>query len=154
MLTHRTLDCATEGCYAVITVHPNEERRLRRTHETFYCPAGHSNYFAGKTDEEKRIEELERREANLERWLEGAYEQSEGLRDALTAVAHSMQVCPLGCGWKTSRRLVGYPPSEEQIGRYFDRVGQDLVEHLVGEHNARTRRPVALLDAGPSSGGS
>jgi hypothetical protein len=39
MLTHNTLTCCHEGCYAVITLHPDDEQRLRRTHEWFYCPA-------------------------------------------------------------------------------------------------------------------
>lgn len=34
-------------------------RQLRESHQTFYCPSGHSQWFAGKTAQEKRIEELE-----------------------------------------------------------------------------------------------
>jgi hypothetical protein len=34
--------------------------KLRRCHNTFYCPNGHPQYYPGKTDEEKKIEALER----------------------------------------------------------------------------------------------
>ena len=145
-LAHIHVNCASEGCYAVITLHPNDEQRLRRTHETVYCPAGHGNHFAGKTEDQKRIEQLERtiamwkghRDVWLNRW-----EAEHDLRGELT---HAIQVCPLGCGWHGSRRLP-YMPDQEAVGRFLDRVGSDLVEHLVGDHNA-TRAPVALLTAG------
>lgn len=32
----------------------------RKDHAQFYCPNGHGQHFAGKTDDEKRIAELER----------------------------------------------------------------------------------------------
>jgi len=40
-----TLNCAQSGCSATITLQHDHERRLRETHETFYCVAGHPNFF-------------------------------------------------------------------------------------------------------------
>lgn len=42
-------------------------KQLRESHVTFYCPSGHSQFFAQKTKEEKRIAELEKLVATLTR---------------------------------------------------------------------------------------
>jgi len=44
---HVTLNCAQEGCVAVITLDRAHEQRLRQTHETMICPAGHLQHFTG-----------------------------------------------------------------------------------------------------------
>lgn len=147
MLNHVHISCPRKGCYGIVTVHPQEDERLRRTGESFYCPAGHSMSFTpGPTKDQKRIQELERAVANwrsrTDEWRD-TWEEERGLRQQL---AHSLQVCPLGCGWHGRRRLP-WQPDEEAVGRFLDRVGQDLTEHLLREHNA-TRAPVALLEAG------
>jgi hypothetical protein len=143
MPSHVEINCARKGCYAIITVHPDDEARLRRTHETFYCPAGHSNYFAGKTTEEKRVEELERRVELSGRVADEWRERWEEQNRTSSILMHGVQVCPLGCGWKTNRRM-GCNPSRRDVDRFLDRVGGDLTDHLVGDHNA-TRKPIALL---------
>ena len=58
-------------------------RKLRQSHATFYCPNGHSQYFPGKTAEEKRIEQLEREVAALKR----TNDYLRGSRDAWQARA-------------------------------------------------------------------
>jgi hypothetical protein len=40
-LTH--VGCAREGCGHTICLTKATERRLRESHETFYCPSRHSN---------------------------------------------------------------------------------------------------------------
>lgn len=147
MLTHNRISCAREGCYAVITLHPNDERRLRDTHETFYCPAGHTNFFPGKTETEKKIDRLEHQ---LEMWQkreDRAWGHFQVLHQALSRGA---QVCPLGCGWRTTRRLP-WGTTEDEASRFLDRVGGDLCEHLLRDHNA-TLKPIALLEAGSTDG--
>jgi hypothetical protein len=42
-----TVNCAHEGCFAIITLQRDHEQRLRQTHEMFCCVAGHPNYFPG-----------------------------------------------------------------------------------------------------------
>lgn len=138
MPEHVEINCATQGCYAIITLHPADAARLRRTHETFYCPAGHHNYFAGKTDDEKRLERLR---DSLDRANERSYQRTLLVRHFVNAI----QVCPFGCGWVGSRRLSEW--NEASAGRFLDRVGHDLSDHLQHDHNA-TRKPIALLTAG------
>jgi hypothetical protein len=143
MPQHVTINCATEGCYAIITLHPDDERRLRRTHEPFYCPAGHGNHFAGKAQSEKERDELRQRIDLLKRCLEEWRERWEGERKTSVLLTHGVQVCPLGCGWVARRRLP-WRPEEREVARFLDRVWLDLTEHLLREHNA-TRKPIALL---------
>lgn len=44
--------------------------RLRSTHESFYCPVGHSQSFAGKTETERRLESMTARAMTAERLLD------------------------------------------------------------------------------------
>jgi hypothetical protein len=146
VLTHNRLSCAREGCYAVITLHPDDEQRLRQTHETFYCPAGHRNYFPGKTDQEKRIEQLERTLASIREDRAEWIHELGTEQDRVRFLVRGSQVCPLGCGWHSTRRLP-WTATPRELGRFLERAGNDLADHLVREHNA-TRAPVALLKAG------
>lgn len=90
---------------------PEVEQRLRRTHETFYCPFGHGQSFTGENETEK----LKRRVAMLEgraaRWEQMWREVSE-----------TFGTCPL-CGWRslaaTQRRWL-------YMLRHFDRAHSDL----------------------------
>lgn len=143
MPKHTEINCARQGCYAIITVHPDDERRLRRTHESFYCPAGHGNHFPGKTSEEKELDDLKKRVELDRRVIDEWRERWGHQQTATTVLAHGAQVCPLGCGWTTRRRLP-WNPSGRDVDRFLDRAGRDLAEHLLGDHNA-TRRPIALL---------
>jgi len=142
-LAHVHMSCCHQQCFAVITLHPDEERRLRETKEWFYCPAGHQQHFTGKTEQQKRIEQLERELGaahESQAFWRSRWEESQSVR---TQLVHSIQVCPLGCGWHGRRRLA-HRPTVADLDRFLDRVGRDLDEHLVREHNA-TRAPVALL---------
>jgi hypothetical protein len=149
MPQHVTINCAREGCYAIITLHPDDERRLRRTHESFYCPAGHGNHFPGQTAGEKERDELSKRVDLLKRCVEEWRERWEGEHRTSSLLTHGVQVCPLGCGWSTRRRLPWHP-EERDVARFLDRVWLDLTDHLLREHNA-TREPIKLLTAGDAS---
>lgn len=147
-LNHVHLTCATRGCAAVITVHPGEEERLRRTGESFYCPAGHMTYFPLKrkdTEADKLRREVTMLKKNMDHWR-GRWEASQETRKGLIA---GLSTCPLGCGYQSTRRLP-WMPGEDDLHRFMDRVGGDMAAHLLSEHNA-TRRPVALLNAGEAS---
>lgn len=133
-LTHNQIACCHQGCYAIITLHPDDEARLRRTHESFYCPAGHSQSFRGKTKDQKRIEQLEHHRDSLREDLNEAYKRFDVLHHALV---EGVQVCPLGCGWHGARRLPSHP-TRRDLGRFYDRVYADLRDHLWDEHGATT----------------
>lgn len=132
-LKHNTIECASKGCFAVITMHPQEEDRLRRTHETFYCPAGHSNYFPGKTKQEKRIEELEARveshEATVGRFRDLWHDAQEQRHEALT----TLKQCPLRCGWHSRKQARAYD-GVEAWERGMDRIARDIIDHLADVH--------------------
>jgi len=60
---------ATETCCAcgIVFAMPNElNTRLRKNHESFYCPVGHSQHYLGETEEEK----LKRQVAQLQSMIE------------------------------------------------------------------------------------
>lgn len=129
-LTHRNWTCYREGCYAVITLHPDDERRLRETHETFYCPAGHKNCFSDETEKERSIRILERE-------VECAYKDVDEVRARLKLVAKAAQTCPLGCGWQGNRRLDYYDQGHD--GKFLDRIGGDLADHLARKHDLEVK---------------
>ena len=116
--------CATRGCQATIHLHHDIEERLRRTHETFYCPAGHSNYFPGKTSEQKRLAELEALAARLERqrdmWRDNAEDATEQ-REEWKLMAKS---CPFECGYRVLRKSKP------------ENIAYTLAMHLVEAHGA------------------
>lgn len=76
------VSCAKSGCANVMCLTDEVEARLRETHESFYCPMGHNNYFPAKTRAEKRIEELEREVGRLNRRIGWEREQAERMVQA------------------------------------------------------------------------
>lgn len=53
------IQCPIKGCgHSPFPMSRAFVQRARRTHETFHCPAGHAQYFAGKSNEEKLRDEL------------------------------------------------------------------------------------------------
>lgn len=80
--------CAEPACGNVMCLDDAVEQRLRETHAHFYCPMGHSNYFPGKTEDEKKIESLERTIGHLKNRVE--------YRDD---IIERMQVAAGRCPW-------------------------------------------------------
>jgi hypothetical protein len=145
MPEHVEISCASEGCFAIITLHPEDQARLRRSHERFYCPAGHANLYPGRTLEQKEREELERRLMYAERHVGEWRHRWEEMMEAGTLLVAGVRTCPLGCGWTAARKPRGlWQGDQEAVSRYMDRAGRDLAEHLMTDHNA-TRKPIALL---------
>jgi len=58
------IDCCV--CGQVFGVTKSTNQRLREQHESFYCPAGHKQYFAGKSDLEVAREKIAARERELQ----------------------------------------------------------------------------------------
>lgn len=67
------VSCATDGC-GTFPMDKALHHRLKRSGDTFTCPAGHRQHFSGPTDTEQklreRINELEDRVARLQEKLE------------------------------------------------------------------------------------
>lgn len=143
MLNHVHIACASKGCHATITVHEQEEARLRRTGESFFCPAGHSNYFPrGKSEKDKRIEQLEGWVETLQETISSRNEDIGRYRDALL---HDAQTCPFAdCGYRGTRRLPWWS-DEEELSRFFGRVWRDLSIHMEQVHGAEVPEPVEAV---------
>lgn len=55
-------------------------RQLRESHETFYCPSGHRQWFTGKSEVEKLEEQLVNLIADRDYWKQEYYRVSEEKR--------------------------------------------------------------------------
>lgn len=56
--------CAT--CHVAYAIPDDMIGRLRKCHNAFYCPNGHTNVYAGKSEEEKLKEQLQGKEREIE----------------------------------------------------------------------------------------
>lgn len=63
------------------------QRRRRKDREWFYCPAGHRQYYSGKTKEQKLKEELSRANQRADQHRREAFEQ----RQRATSISKSYQ---------------------------------------------------------------
>lgn len=70
-----TITCA--ACSMTFGVPERFEANRRDDHTRFYCPAGHSNYFDGKSDADKLRDELSREQERRAR-LESSVEYWKG----------------------------------------------------------------------------
>lgn len=52
-------------CGMLFAMHNEFKRKRLEDHKSFYCPAGHSQYFTGKSEAEKLREELEQKAQQL-----------------------------------------------------------------------------------------
>lgn len=103
------------------------EVRLK-DHESFYCPNGHARHFVGQTEEQKRIEKLERWNGMLQEEHCEMYAQRENLIAAL-------KECPLpGCVWHSRKQI---PRDPVNMGRGIERVRADLLQHFIHIHSYR-----------------
>jgi hypothetical protein len=48
------------ACGMVFALPHTIQLRLKKSHDTFYCPAGHGQHYIGETDEERLAKEVER----------------------------------------------------------------------------------------------
>lgn len=135
-IDHVEYTCYRDDCHAVITLHRMDDRRLRESHATFYCPVGHSQAFTGKSAKDKRIEELE---AVIRRNGRRA-DRNYAIREELVG---ALKTCPFGCGYRSRRHTQG-DASEWAYAQFVERVRWDITEHLRREHNA-TAETVRLV---------
>ena len=101
--------CCHEGCGASVCFTPEIERRLRTSHEDWMCPFGHVQFFAAKTDAERRVEQAEQH-ARVWEGMWGAAEEAFGS-------------CPF-CDWRS------YAHHTRRWGfmfRHFVKVHPDII---------------------------
>ena len=140
---HVKITCC--NCGAPIMLHASHEEKLRASHDSFYCPAGHSNYFPGKTKVEKERDDLKRQLARSEQMLDDWRDRWESVYSTRSTLATAVQVCPLGCG-HVGRRRLPWQPNNEDVHRFLDRVGSDLTAHLTTAHNATVKAQRLLTE--------
>lgn len=63
--THTVVIIHCSECSSPIAMDPGFQRQRRNDHGTFYCPAGHSQHYPGKSDAEKEREAREQAEQRL-----------------------------------------------------------------------------------------
>lgn len=125
---HVEIPCARGGCANVICMTRAQEDRLRETHDSFVCLAGHSNYFPGKTKTEKRVDQLER-----------LVEILEAQRDEAWREARTCQWPDCGYGPASSlglkrhqRKAHGWPTvTEERARKRANEVDQQRARELM-----------------------
>lgn len=121
--------CASQGCAHRFWLPEAVERRLRRTGEKFFCPAGHRQFFtADAHPERKRIQQLERelRRANerAARFHKSWEDEIQASRELDREVLHFRRVL-YGSTSLYECRSCGHQH------RFDSEVGQDHLEHAV-----------------------
>lgn len=101
------------------------EASRREDHNPFYCPNGHSQYFPGKTAQEKKIDELEKQLQKNRDFTSGRFRELIADRDEAQRAARR---CPL-CGDEVAARM-----------RVRENIVKKLADHLRYEHGAVERR--------------
>jgi len=120
------ISCA--ACSVVFSMPDDMYERRVKDHKNFYCPNGHSNYYSGKTEQEKEIGHLERQVRDWREWAN----QHATERDAW---ARALRHCPI------CERLVSKARTPE-------RAAERLRFHLIEEHGARPLRLAITARAG------
>lgn len=85
-ITLKPETCCVCGC--VFGISTKQREALLESHSYFYCPNGHSQHYTGKTEEQKRIEALEKERDALKRtkeWLEKDVEFERTARKEIKA---------------------------------------------------------------------
>jgi len=60
MVFVNTVEISCITCGVSFWISQNHQAELKKTHKSFYCPNGHTQYYPGKTDAEKYKELFER----------------------------------------------------------------------------------------------
>lgn len=84
IVTLRSETCCQ--CGMLFGLSSNDLERLRRTHETFWCPSGHPQNYVGKTDLQIAQEQAQRERARADRAAADAKHQ----RDRRQSVERSL----------------------------------------------------------------
>jgi len=97
--------------------------RLRKSHDTFYCPAGHAQHYVGVSDEDVLKEKLRKAEARAAEWR-AEYDREWGARKATERRLSAAK----GVLTKTKKRIAnGVCPC-------CNRTFQNLANHMKGQH--------------------
>jgi chromosome segregation ATPase len=108
--------CHCASCAMPFAYPTDFDERRRNDHKTFYCPAGHSNYYSGPSEAQKLRKELERKEQMLDA-AQARASKAETEREQITRAHKKMRV----------RVMNGVCPC-------CNRTFQNLMQHMQSEH--------------------
>lgn len=111
------ITCA--DCGSPFGIEANMIKGLRKSHETFYCPKGHRNYY-GESKEEKEIKKLKET-------LQAETERSEWWKHEAETKAKQLSATK-GQLTKTKNRLAG------GVCPCCNRQFINLARHMAGQH--------------------
>lgn len=121
LVTLEAVDCAE--CHVVFGVDERYIARLRESHESFYCPAGHSLSFRGET----KAERLERELVAARRFQGWAEDRERATRDQLQASERSLR------GHKAAKTRIKNRIANG-VCPCCKRSFKDLHRHMAGQH--------------------
>jgi hypothetical protein len=119
----RLVPVTCASCGVVFGLNDGHEGHLRRSHQGFYCPNGHSNYWSGQNDAEryKALYEQEQKRTEAAR-LDANHQREQ--RQAEERRARALK----GVVTRTKRRVAhGVCPC-------CNRTFRDLAQHMSGQH--------------------
>lgn len=114
-------------CGLIFGIESSRNETLTKSHESFWCPNGHSQAYLGKTAEQKRIEELERETRELKSSRDFWNDQA---KSANATVEHQ------------NRRINGYKGAVARVRRRVakgrcpccSQQFKDLKQHMAAVH--------------------
>lgn len=127
-----TQECC--NCHCLFAMSADLERRLRKSREYFYCPAGHAQHFCGESPEQKLQRALDAKARELE-VQEAATARAKAERDQV-ARAHTRM---------RTRVMNGVCPC---CNRSFTNLRRHMADMHAGELNlANLRRAFGMTQA-------
>jgi hypothetical protein len=105
----KVIECAS--CAMPFAVIERFETDRRKDHSSFYCPAGHSNFFSHKTDEEKlreQVKDLQAAKDFEQQQRRAADAEAERLRKAVKRAKKRTAngICP--CCHRTVKQMAAH----------------------------------------------
>ena len=115
------VNCCT--CGMTFAMPGDFKQRRRDDHEWFYCPAGHEQHYAGKSDAEKLRDELARKERALV-WERSRRDMAQAEAKHMRAVANGHK----GAHQRTKNRVA------KGVCPCCNRSFVNLAKHMSGQH--------------------
>ena len=123
--TIHVIECAS--CSVDFGIGDDFMARRRKDHQTFYCPNGHENFYAGPSAEEKRLAQTER-ELEAARSLAQREARRRERAEAQARTSEYQRRAAKGQLTRTRKRIAaGVCPC-------CNRSFQNLGRHMAGQH--------------------
>lgn len=121
------------NCHMAFAMSEEFYRQRRNDHESFFCPAGHRQYYSGKSEEEKLREQL----ADKERTLERERRRTKFAQDESIARFHQLNATK-GVVTKMKKKLARV---DNGICPECGRTVSQLARHMQSKHGVECNKP-------------